>query len=46
MDAIFVVGFYVLVSMLLNSCGVQLDRGAKLDPGILAAWGLSEPGSS
>lgn len=46
MDAIFVVGFYVLVSMLLNSCGVQLDRGAKLAPGVLAAWGLSEPGSS
>lgn len=41
MDAIFVVGFYVFVCMLLNSGGVQLDAGAKLDPGILAAWGLS-----
>jgi alkylhydroperoxidase family enzyme len=43
MDAIFVVGFYVLVCMFLNSCGVQLDRGAKLDPQILAAWGLATP---
>jgi alkylhydroperoxidase family enzyme len=43
MDTIFVVGFYVLVCMLLNSCGVQLDRGAKLDPQILTAWGLTAP---
>jgi alkylhydroperoxidase family enzyme len=45
MDAIFVVGFYVFVCMLLNSCGVQLDRGAKLDPSVLAAWGSPAAGS-
>lgn len=46
MDVIFVVGFYVFVCMLLNTCGIQLDRGAKLDPGVMAAWGMAVPDSN
>ncbi|MEO7732612.1 MAG: carboxymuconolactone decarboxylase family protein [Kofleriaceae bacterium] len=32
MDVVFVVGQYTQVSMLLNSFGVQLDEGQRLDP--------------
>jgi 4-carboxymuconolactone decarboxylase len=32
MDLVFTVGQYTLVSMLLNSFGVQLDEGQALDP--------------
>ena len=32
MDIVFTVGQYNLVSMALNTCGVQLDEGMTLDP--------------
>ena len=36
MDCILTAGQYTLVSMLLNSLGVQLDEGQKLDPDLNA----------
>lgn len=35
MDLILTVGQYTMVSMLLNSCGVQLDDGLTLDPDLV-----------
>lgn len=32
LDIVFTVGQYNLVSMALNTCGVQLDEGMTLDP--------------
>ena len=32
MDLVFTCGTYVMISMLLNSAGVQLDPGQRLDP--------------
>jgi hypothetical protein len=32
LDIVFTVGQYNLVSMALNTCGVQLDSGMTLDP--------------
>ncbi|HZZ34082.1 MAG TPA: carboxymuconolactone decarboxylase family protein, partial [Caulobacteraceae bacterium] len=40
MDLVYTVGQYTQVCMILNSFGIQLDGGAKLDPDIRQAWGV------
>ena len=36
MDAVYTAGQYTQVSMFLNTFGVQLDKGLKLDPDLKA----------
>jgi hypothetical protein len=36
MDLVFTVGQYTQVSMILNSFGIQLDKGQTLDPDLKA----------
>jgi len=40
MDLVYTVAQYTQVCMILNSFGVQLDGGAKLDPETSRSWGL------